>query len=297
MRSRLPDAPGKKGSWRTARRRDGAIVPYRLEGEGRPLLLIPGLGQSSRLFGTLPRTLARLGFLAIAYDPPGFGKAAAESPPWTLEGAKDDLCAILEAERIPRADLLATSFGGKIALAFAGSKPDRAGSLYLYGSEASGSRRSRSIDRMLALLFRRLEGRELVEATAPLLLGSSFHARKPKVFTDLLRSPAPTEAERIQAIRQLEAVPALDAPALLEEVSAEVFCHAGMEDTLVSPADVRATAEALPRGIFRAIEGAGHSMLLEAPGPCLEALRRPSGDPSPRDAAPLNSRPTRRPSC
>ncbi|MEZ5988111.1 MAG: alpha/beta hydrolase [Planctomycetota bacterium] len=265
---RLPPA------WHVARRADGVEVPYRVEGDGPVLLLVPGLGGSSRLFGTLPRTLARLGWRAVAYDPPGLGHAADHAGEWSFDDAAEDLAAILAALDAPTCRLLATSMGGKVAAVFMARHADRVEEAFFYGTEASGSARARAVYGFWAAVFGALPPEDIFPAIRPFLFGSSFQRDKARLLDDIGRSFAPTPAELRTTRQQVRALSAAPFPALLAEVTRPVTCHAGLEDVLVVPADVRATAELLPGGRYVEVPEAGHTMLLENPEACLAVLGR-----------------------
>ena len=267
--------------WVETRRRDGARIPYRVqqpeapvEGAQRTIVLVPGLGNSSRLFGTLPQTLARLGFCAVSYDPPGLGRAGDGAPPWTFEAALDDLETLLDTLELERAEFLATSMGGKVTLGFAARAPERVERAVLYGTECLGGPRARAIYELFEVAFGLQPASEVVRVMRPLLFGRSFQKRRERVVDDILRGYAPSEADRATTQCQIAALKAIDFAAFLPAVTAEVVCHAGLEDSLVDVEDIRDTARSLPNGRFVEVPEAGHSMLLENPKVCLQALER-----------------------
>jgi pimeloyl-ACP methyl ester carboxylesterase len=51
--------------------RNGRVIHYTQEGQGRGIVLVPGLGSGAKLFGTLPRRFHKLGFTCAAVDPVG----------------------------------------------------------------------------------------------------------------------------------------------------------------------------------------------------------------------------------
>ena len=267
------DARLQPGAWQLAARKDGAQVPYRAQGEGRPILCVPGLGNSSRLFGTLPRTLARLGYRAYVYDPPGLGRMSSWSGTWTLANATSDIHAVLDAERIERCTLLGTSMGGKVSLAFAAQAGERVERAVLYGTEAVGSHHARAIYAFFHTVFTHVPTEELSSALRPWLFGASFLAAKPELVDDISRSFRPSVQERQTTLAQIAAIGQTDWADLLPQVKVPVLLHAGEEDTLVHSADIERTAAALTSGSYREVPRAGHSLLLENAEDCLRALR------------------------
>lgn len=271
----------------TAEAPGGPAFPCRRIGEGPPLVLVPGLAQPAALFGTLPRTLARRGRTCLTYDPPGLGEAPERGRPWSFAEASADLAALLDAAGLERADLLGVSLGGKVALHFAAEQPDRVARLFLFGAEATGGPRARAVLALLGALFEALDGEALREAVVPLLFGAPFLAAKDPAYVRSLVPPAGARARHV-ARDQIRAAAALDPALLLPRVRAEVRLFAGGEDLLVRPSEVAETAARLPAATWRLIPEAGHSLLLEAPGPCLEALAPGGG----RDSPPAGPPPT-----
>lgn len=260
--------------WRTATREDGVALPYRVEGTGAPLILVPGLGGCSRLFGTLPRTLARLGWQAIVYDPPGLGLVQDHPGTWSFETAALDLLALMQAEGLERTRLLGTSLGGKVSAWFMAHHPDLAVEAFFYGTEASGSARALAVYDFWESVFRDLPEERIFKTIRPFLFGAAFQQKSARLLDDLARSFSPGHGELRTTLQQVEALRNARFPEILKEVPHPVLCHAGLEDSLVLPCDVEATARILPAGRYRTVEQAGHSMLLENAEACLQALRR-----------------------
>jgi 3-oxoadipate enol-lactonase len=261
-----------EATWRETQRADGAKIPFATVGDGPSLLMVPGLACSSRIFGSLPRSLARRGWRAIVYDPPGMGLASADAPPWRLDRAVEDLAAILRADGLSRVHLLGTSFGGKIALAFARWQPASVVRVFLYGTACVSTHRARAVHRMLRAIFAAKDPLATIDLLRPLLFGRTFLAARPRVVEDMLRAYAPSATELRTTLAQIDALRTTDFSRELSAIPCPVVCHAGLEDTLVEAIEVEATAASLPHGEFRAVPAAGHTMLLENPDAALAAL-------------------------
>lgn len=264
----------KLSSWKEVAASDGCAIPWRIgEDDGRPILLVPGLGNSSRLFGTLPRSLARLGWKPLIFDPPGLGRAVEEERVWTFEQAIDDIGRVLDAAGWERATFLGTSMGGKLTLAFASEHGARIEQGILYGTECLGGVRSRAVYGMFDVAFRLPSVEDTVRVLRPFLFGRSFQQEHGKVVDDMMRGYSPGESEKRTSLAQVQSMRERDFASILPRVDAPILLHAGLEDSLVDPADIRATADGLAHGSYKAVPEAGHSMLLENPSVSLEALR------------------------
>jgi len=90
-------------------------VAYYHVGHGRPLIVLHGWGSSSEVM--LP-VAGRLSDLRGCYllDLPGFGSSIPPRRPWTIDDYADLVSQFITDRELGVADLLAHSFGGRIAL-------------------------------------------------------------------------------------------------------------------------------------------------------------------------------------
>ena len=94
---------------------DGHLVRVATRGEGRPLLLIMGLGGNIEMWDPLERALTRRGLQTIAYDASGTGESPTRLIPQGVHGLARQAAYILDALGLPDADVLGVSFGGAVA--------------------------------------------------------------------------------------------------------------------------------------------------------------------------------------
>ncbi len=116
---------------------------YKEGGQGEPLILLHGNGESSAYFQGQIGVFSRH-FHVYAIDTRGHGKTPRGSTPFTIRQFAEDLLGFMDAHRIPRAHLLGFSDGGNIAMIFAMRHPERVDRLILNGAnlDPSGVRRS-----------------------------------------------------------------------------------------------------------------------------------------------------------
>ncbi len=112
----------------------GGSIYVEESGDGPPLVLIHGWPLDHRLFepqsGPLSESLT-----VIAYDRRGFGRSHA--PP-DLRAEIDDIDRLLDALELQSAHILGMSQGGRIALRYAATRPERVRSLILQGAVVDG---------------------------------------------------------------------------------------------------------------------------------------------------------------
>lgn len=105
-------------------------------GEGAPLILLHGNGESSDYFKNQIPSFSKC-FHVFALDTRGHGRSARGTEPFTLEQFADDLKAFMDDRKIDKANLLGFSDGGNVALIFALRCPERVERLVLNGANLS----------------------------------------------------------------------------------------------------------------------------------------------------------------
>jgi 3-oxoadipate enol-lactonase len=102
---------------------------HQLEGDGAPLVLVHAGICDSRMWDPQWQTFAP-GHRLLRYDMRGFGRSPIPPQPYSHAG---DLAALLDAQAITGAALVAVSMGGRVALELAVARPDLVSRLVLSG--------------------------------------------------------------------------------------------------------------------------------------------------------------------
>jgi pimeloyl-ACP methyl ester carboxylesterase len=124
---------------------NGTSIYYEVNGDGPPLLLLPGLGTGAGYF-RLSEPLIRKSCTTILVDPRGIGRSDKSEANFVAETWADDFAALLDHLKLAQAHVLGSSHGGCMAMAMADRHPDKFKSLILVGAFAE-------LDRALALNF------------------------------------------------------------------------------------------------------------------------------------------------
>lgn len=143
-------------------------VHYERQGRGKPLLLLHGWG--GKIESWLPVTRDFRGQReVVALDFPGFGRSPEPPEAWSVTEYMELTAALVRQLGIEGADVIAHSFGGRVAILLAAAYPELVGKLVLTGC-AGLIPRSTPKKRARARLYRALRG--LAEsAPARALLG------------------------------------------------------------------------------------------------------------------------------
>ena len=112
----------------------GGRIYLEVVGDGPPLLMIHGWPLDHRIFDAQVAGL-RAHMKLLRYDRRGFGKS--DAPP-DLRQEVDDIDILLDAMGIESAHLLGMSQGGRVALRYAVTRPERVRSLILQGAAVDG---------------------------------------------------------------------------------------------------------------------------------------------------------------
>jgi pimeloyl-ACP methyl ester carboxylesterase len=240
-----------------------SVLRYQQTGEGAPVILIQGANLPMEMWDAQVKFFASA-FKVVRYDVRGFGGSGPrDGVPYQ---SHTDLLALLDHLRIERAHLVGLSLGGRIAVDFALTYPDRVASLVLSGPGLSGyqfnAQAMRSwIERIIAA---QAEG-DFFRA-ADIWLETGFMApamERPELaprLTRLARANA-----RVWASRDLE-VP-LSPPAVdrLGEIKAPTLLLLGERDVDDQHRIVESLRRALPNAQLVVFPGVGHVANLEAP--------------------------------
>jgi 2-hydroxy-6-oxonona-2,4-dienedioate hydrolase len=224
----------------------GVTVHARAWGEpdGRPpLVLVAGLGVSSRYWVRLGRRLAAAGWAVLAPDLPGFGRTAPPPDvPWPAGPSPseqaDQLLAWMDARGLGRVVLVGHSVGCQTVVDLATRFPARVARLIIAAPPFEPGRRS------LPVSLVRLAAAALFEVPSlpPLLVAEYATAGAPRAIQQALRSmDYPIE----------RALPRVAVPTLV--------IH-GRLDPLVSRGWAGAVTQLLPGAALVEVERAGHAI-------------------------------------
>ena len=100
---------------------DDVNVYYEVEGEGHPIILLHGWGQSVAAFEPVAMHLKQH-YKVYNIDFPGFGKSEEPKTVWSVYDYADMLEKFVKTLTIEKPTLFGHSFGGRVAIIYAGRK-------------------------------------------------------------------------------------------------------------------------------------------------------------------------------
>ena len=113
-------------------------IAYKMFGKGDPILLFNGASDSMDAWDPSFLTGLSSNHTVIAFDQRGIGNTTTGSKPYSMEQLANDTAGLLDALKIPKADVMGYSLGGHIAQAFTLSYPDKVNRLILVSTTCGG---------------------------------------------------------------------------------------------------------------------------------------------------------------
>jgi pimeloyl-ACP methyl ester carboxylesterase len=232
----------------------GVHVRYVSVGSGKPLLLLHGWGTSLDTFTAMAGDLGH-SFRVTAFDFPGHG--GSEMPPttWNVDDFVASTLAVMAALGIERPSIVGHSFGGRVAIKLAATRPDALDRLVLV--DAAGIPPSRTATRV---------AKRAASRTANAVarwFGSPGRALRQRIVrriasTDYLNA-GPLRDTFLAIVREdlRPCLPRIEAPTLL------VW---GESDEDTPPADARTMAKLIPGAKLLVLKNAGHFSYLDQYG-------------------------------
>jgi|SRR5215208_2353893 len=237
---------------------------YEVIGEGEPLLLIPGLGATCRLWDPIVPELARH-FTLIMLDNRGMGLSKPKRKPRSLADYSTDYAELLDYLNVDQTHMLGLSLGGIAAQRFAVDHPQRIKRLILMSCTDRFSPYLLQITQLLGhslrwfprMLF--LQTMELL-ATAPLYLDE--HADEiDRMLKEKCVDPVPKSA----MATQLRCLLRSELEPHDYRITAPTLVVAGQYDALIPSCYAKIMADKIPGSQFVLLKGAGHNPLTEMP--------------------------------
>lgn len=245
---------------------NGKKLAVEVQGSGEAVILMHGLGGTANVWGAQIAELSRK-FRTIRFDLEGSGRSPAASA-LSVQGWVDDLGALMRAEGVSRARIVAHSLGTLIAQHFAAQNPERVASLALLGINRAPPDERRQALRDRAAKVRQ-DGLEAIVDNV-VAAGISAHSRQiplvePFARELILRQPAEGYARSCEAVAESR-------PADLAGIACPVLLIAGDEDSVSPPSISQAVAPTLRDARVVILEKCGHWMPIERPAEVTQAL-------------------------
>ncbi len=255
---------------------------YHVLGHGDPLLLVPGLGTTCRVWDPATPDLSAH-FSLILPDNRGMGCSTALRCPETLSDYVSDLVELMDHLQLDKAHVLGLSLGGMIARKLATDHPSRVDRLVLVSCTDRSTPYLKQVMQLLGNILRRLPAEAFAQAIETLGTSPIYFDAHAAEIQQRVRDRCAAGNEVKGIITQLRCLKResdhCDEHAV---VTAPTLVMAGEYDPLVPSCYALAMADRIAGSRFMLVRGAGHNLLQEASDrvlpPIIEFLSQPTGD-------------------
>jgi poly(3-hydroxyalkanoate) depolymerase len=251
---------------------EGLRLRVRVQGSGRPLLLVMGLGGNIEMWGPLAAELGD--FETIAFDAPGTGDSDTPRRPISIRGLARITAQVVEQLGYRSVDVLGVSYGGAIVQELAYREPALVRRLILAATAyGMGSLPGRPVAlAMLATPFR-YYSRSHLRSIARVLYGGQI-ARRPELlerdaYSRLGHAPSPRGYAW-----QLAAIATWSSLWYLRRIEAPTLVLTGDDDPIIRVANARVLARLIPKARLVVLPGAGHLFLIDQAADSARLIRQ-----------------------
>ena len=245
-------------------------IYYETHGEaGKYLLLLHGWGGKCESWLPVIRDFSAAHRILVV-DFPGHGRSSEPDTPWDVTDYMRSTLALLDALGIPKTDVMAHSFGGRVALLLASACPERVGKIVLTGcaglkpkQDGKLSARTRRYKRLKAWVngpfARKVLGEERVASLQESLVQ---------------RYGSPDYRALTPSMRQtFNKVISQDLEPVLPKIQAPTLLLWGENDTATPLSDAEIIKSLIPDSGLCVIKGTGHYSFCEKPYEAAAILR------------------------
>lgn len=246
---------------------------YEIHGQGRPLVMIRGLGSNAdHWYGQVPALSER--YQVVVFDNRGVARSSDPGGPLSIGQMAGDTLGLLDALGLERPHIYGLSMGGMIAQELAINHPQRLSGLVLACTHPGGPRQvfpSAEVEALFKDMVYQATP-EAKRAAAPTLFDPKTLENRPQVAAEYaevsLRHPAGADI----LTRQWNAVLEHDTHDRLPRIKAPTLVLTGDADVLIPPGNSEILARRIPGAKLAVIPGGGHQILVEQPEPCNQAV-------------------------
>lgn len=223
----------------------GRAVRFYESGDGPAVLLLHGAGGSARLWRRVMGLLSS-GFRTVAPDLPGFGGSEFDPGATSRDGMSRFIGEFIDALRVGKASIVASSMGGRAACIFAADRPERVASLVLVSP--AGLHRPDEPAISLDGLLREVEN------------GYAEHLHKGRWVAEELEKALST----IKALHENGGL-STDIEGELKRITAPTLIIWGGDDRVVPVSYSEMFARSIGGSAIEIIGGAGHMPYVDSP--------------------------------
>jgi 3-oxoadipate enol-lactonase len=236
-------------------------IAWEAFGEGKPLLLIQGLGYARWSWDPIVPGLAER-YRVITFDNRGIGESDKPEGPYTARAMADDALQVLDEAGVPRAHVLGASLGGMVAQELAAARPARVEKLVLCCTHP-GLEHGVAMPEVTVRLFEEAHELPPEEALRRFVVNALGATPSPELVDELYRRRLenPPDPDGWQA----QAAAGTTFAGVEQPITVPTLLVTGTADNVIDPRNTDVLAERIPGSRVQRLEGLGHLFFWEQP--------------------------------
>lgn len=243
---------------------NGVQLYYEIEGDGAPLVLIPGFAAGRWIWFKQTAELAH-NFRVITFDPRGISGSDKPEGSQTISLLADDVAHLLQTLGIASAHIVGASFGGFVAQEFALKYPSMTRKLVLCCTSFGGPNHVVPAPETLMALAstKGLNTEERMRANLLLAFTPEYVQTRVSEVDHIVHLRATNEVPEHIYSSQLQAAMSFDTESRLEKIVSPTLVLSGDADVIVPVQNSRNLAAKIPGAKLQIIEGGSHTFFIE----------------------------------
>lgn len=243
---------------------NGLELYYEIEGDGEPVVLIPGFAAGRWIWFKQTDDMSR-NFRVIIFDPRGVSASDKPEGPQTIALLADDVAHLLETIGISSAHIVGASFGGFVAQEFALRYPLMTRKLVLCCTSFGGPNHvSPAPETLMALASTKgLNSEERMRANLLMAFTPEYVQTQVAEVDRVVHLRATNEVPEHIYLSQLQAAVSFNVESRLSEIKAPTLVLSGDADVIVPVQNSRNLASKIPGAELQIIEGGSHTFFIE----------------------------------
>ena len=243
---------------------NGLKLFYEIEGEGEPVVLIPGFAAGRWIWFKQTAELSRK-FRVVIFDPRGVSASDKPEGKQTIGLLADDVAHLVQTIGIESAHIVGASFGGFVAQEFALKYPAMTRKLVLCCTSFGGPKHvAPDRETLMALASTKgLNSEERMRANLLLAFTPEYIRTQTAEVDRVVHLRATNEVPEHVYMSQLQAAVSFNAEARVEQITSSTLVLSGDADVIVPLQNSRNLAAKIPGAQLRIIQGGSHTFFIE----------------------------------
>lgn len=243
---------------------NGINLYYEIEGDGAPVVLIPGFAAGRWIWFKQTAELSR-NFRVITFDPRGVSASDKPEGPQTISLLADDVAQLLDTIGIESAHIVGASFGGFVAQEFALKFPALTRKLVLCCTSFGGPNHVVPAPETLAALAstKGLNSEARMRENLLLAFTPEYVQTQVAEVDHIVHLRATNEVPEHIYMSQLQAAMSFNVESRLAEIKSPTLVLSGDADVIVPVENSRNLVQKIPGAQLRIVAGGSHTFFIE----------------------------------